>query len=233
MSGAEDEARDRANREGWTRVLAAHQMEYPDENVVRFLGRWPAGVSEGRTPRALDVGCGSGRHARALAAFGYEVLAVDYAPEVIARAVEAHAAHDVSIRFACLDLCEVAQSGERFDRIVAWGVLFLRPLERMREDLRDLAACLRPGGLLLANFHTPDSWLCGLGDPVGSSPESFHLDERAGPYAGMVYTFLRAEQVRELLEDAGLEVEREERVEYWKAMKQRMTWSVFYARVRT
>lgn len=53
----------------------------------------------GRPGRLLDVACGSGRHARELAALGWQVTGVDYSPDLLQRAREAGlAVHEQDMR---------------------------------------------------------------------------------------------------------------------------------------
>jgi SAM-dependent methyltransferase len=54
--------------------------------------------------RVLDVGCGPGRHALALARRGFDVLGVDLSPEFVSLARDAVGAEGVSARFDILDV---------------------------------------------------------------------------------------------------------------------------------
>lgn len=57
----------------------------------RIRREWPlleAVLSSGPTRRLLEVGCGPGQHARALAEAGFEVVAVDRSPAMIEAATE-------------------------------------------------------------------------------------------------------------------------------------------------
>jgi SAM-dependent methyltransferase len=229
MSSNSEPTADEQNRILWSQTLQRNRMRYPDEQVVRFLAR-----NYGNPPRpahrtGLDVGCGSGRHTATLVRFGFDATGIDYAPDVIASTGEEFDREGIPARFETTDLSSLAGRGERFDCAIAWGVLFLRPVDAMCSDLAALRAVLKPGGLLLANFHTEDSWMRGLGSEV--APATWRLDERAHEYAGMTYTFLPPAVSRGLLVGAGFEVFEEERVEYWKKARQRLTWSVYYARV--
>lgn len=58
---------------------AHHELAAPSAWVVRWADRIPAGG------RVLDVACGSGRHARFLAARGHPVEAVDRDRDAVAR----------------------------------------------------------------------------------------------------------------------------------------------------
>jgi glycine/sarcosine N-methyltransferase len=69
----------------------------------------------------LDVACGTGQHAIALARAGYRVLGVDVSPEMIARARENARAAGVEARFAVRGFGELAGLGERFDALLCLG----------------------------------------------------------------------------------------------------------------
>ena len=109
-------------------------IDAPSAWVKRFIARIPAG-------RVLDLACGSGRHARLLAAAGHTVLAVDRNAEALASTA------GPSIDTSCIDLesgdgaVESLQPGS-FSGIVVTNYLH-RPL------LPLLFASLAEGGVLI------------------------------------------------------------------------------------
>jgi SAM-dependent methyltransferase len=100
-----------------------------------WVQRWVGWLRPGGA--ILDLACGSGRHARLLARLGFEVDAVDRAPELFERPPPR-----VALLGADLESGPWPYEGRRFDGIVVTNYLH-RPL------LPVLAASLERGGLLL------------------------------------------------------------------------------------
>lgn len=125
------------------------------------LGEWLAahvaelGLTGGR---ALDAGCGSGRHAQALAEAYEEVVAADLSPALIetARLRRPHA----KVRYEAVDLHHIADDGG-FDLVLSMATLHHVP--DLEKALRHLRSLVRPGGtaILVDNVSaepTPPRW---------------------------------------------------------------------------
>lgn len=104
-----------------------------------LLGQVPAGAE-----RVLDVGCGAGTLACALAARVRHVDAVDRSPVMVARARERVPAN---VRVHLADALTVELPGGAYDAVLSSAVLHHLPLP---EALRRMAHWLRPGGVLAA-----------------------------------------------------------------------------------
>jgi SAM-dependent methyltransferase len=106
--------------------------------------------------RVLDVGCGPGRHALALARRGLDVVGLDHSPEFVALARDASDAEDLSATFTELDVRALEFEGE-FDAVVClcqggFGLLGGRDEP---DVFARIARSLRPGGgLALTAFST-------------------------------------------------------------------------------
>ena len=112
--------------------------------------------------RVLDVACGTGKHAIALARRGYEVAGADFSAGMIERARANAMVAEVDVRFEAAGFGELnAQVGAGFDGLLCLGNSLphlLTPAD-LAAALADFAACLRPGGLLLIQNRNFDAVL--------------------------------------------------------------------------
>jgi SAM-dependent methyltransferase len=122
-------------------------------------GEWTAGEVEGvcrRLPlpayrRVLDICCGPGRHAAAMAARGYEVTGVDRDAEAIAQARAA-----IDGRFLVLDQQDLGRLTGPFDAaMVLWQSFGYFDPAGNDDVLRAVHDLLRPGGRLLLDLFHP------------------------------------------------------------------------------
>ena len=108
-------------------------MITPSPWVVRHL------VCLAPAGRVLDLACGSGRHARLLAAQGHQVVAVDRDTAALATLA---AVPGISVRVADLEGAEWPLAGERFAGVIVTNYLW-------RPRLAAVCALLAPGGVLI------------------------------------------------------------------------------------
>ena len=102
---------------------------------------------EGAPPHAiLDFGCGPGRDLRAFAALGHEVTGLDGSAELVAFARAESECQVLHQNFLDLDLPAAS-----FDGIFANAALFHVPSSEIARVLVDLAAALKPRGVLFCS----------------------------------------------------------------------------------
>lgn len=140
------------------RAGAAYAAQ-PAPFVLDQLHRLPRG-------RALDVACGLGATAIALAAAGFEVDAIDIAPTALARADEEADRLGVTVNWRCADLADWRLPQSHYDLIV--NIHFVN-----RDLVAQFADALKPGGWLVFEQHL--RWP----QPV-AGPSSPHFRLRAG-----------------------------------------------------
>jgi SAM-dependent methyltransferase len=107
----------------------------PSPFVMEHLALAPPGP-------ALDVACGTGRHALAIARTGRAVDAVDRSPEACATLGRVAAAAGLPVRVVCADVCTLGLPRRRYAAVI--DTLYLE-----RGVLPALVASLLPGGVLL------------------------------------------------------------------------------------
>lgn len=131
--------------------------------------------------RVLVPGCGTGHDARALAAAGAEVVAIDVAPLAIAAAKTFPPSPKIS--YILGNFFDLPPLKERFDWIFEHTFLCAIERERRREYVQRVAALLKSGGRLLAIFFLdPDKEEDG--PPYGCSIQE--LDSLFSPHFRLV-----------------------------------------------
>ena len=105
-------------------------------------------------PRLLDVGCGVGRHANALAARGYAVLGADRN----LRAIEsARSVGQAGARFLCMDIRDLDRLTESFDGALSlWASFGHFDTDTNQSILSGIGARLRTGGRILMDVYNRD-----------------------------------------------------------------------------
>ncbi len=224
-----DQHREQQNRKAWGKEIGKHRLLYPDERLVCFLAANYPNREENGQRNALDIGFGSGRHLQLLMDYGFQAYGVDYAKETAAVARNVLKDNPLLRDLKVADMKDRPFSGIQFDVVIAWGVCFLRTPEETACDLVHLRNSMKAGGRLIVNFRNKESWFCGKGKQIG--PNTFLLDESAGPYQDMCYTFLEREAAHDILTAAGFEIDNCERLDLWKNhVSEHHSWWVFWAR---
>ena len=108
---------------------------------------------EGEAPHViLDLGCGPGRDLRRFTALGHEAVGLDGSAELAAMARTETDCEVLHQDFLALDL-----PSARFDGIFANASLFHVPSSQLARVLGDLAATLKPSGVLFCSNPRGDN----------------------------------------------------------------------------
>jgi 2-polyprenyl-3-methyl-5-hydroxy-6-metoxy-1,4-benzoquinol methylase len=136
----------------------------------------------GLTPgmRLLDVGCGPGRHALALARRGFEVHGVDLSPDFIEIARAAATAEDLPATFEELDVRDLAADGE-FDAVLCLcqGGFGLLGGDDDDDVIGRIARAVRPGGRIAVSAFSAGFAIRWLEDGEDFDPRTGVFHEHA------------------------------------------------------
>ncbi len=107
-----------------------------------------------RAARVLDLGCGTGVLAIALARAGHAVRGVDSSPHML-RVARRNARGVTGVRFVRGDLLD-AQPGGPYDAVVCTydAINYLRRLADLKKLFRNVSAAFREGGVFLFDSNT-------------------------------------------------------------------------------
>ncbi|MEV6505637.1 class I SAM-dependent methyltransferase [Streptomyces sp. NPDC051642] len=150
----------------------------PDENLVGYFDRGLIGGGG----RALDLGCGPGRNALQLAAWGFAVDGVDLSPTAVAWAEERAHVSGIRARFHCGDAFALA--GTRlpgpYDLVYDSGCFHHLPPHRRISYLPLLDQVLAPGGHFALT--------CFAAGAMGSELPDAEFYRGSGLQGGLAYT---------------------------------------------
>jgi len=141
----------------WTRL--AHLFDEINESFIDYeeqvgfllecAGRFLPGLRS-----ALDLGCGTGVHARLLAERGLRAVGVDRSRRLLRQARRAARALPSPPVFVCADLAALPLRG-RFDLVYALNfvVSFLHTNDALLGALAETRRLLGPGGVFVMDYH--------------------------------------------------------------------------------
>ena len=136
----------------------------PDE-VINFINTHPAG-------KAIDLGCGMGTHALALAERGWDVTGVDFAALAIRIARARAARQGLAVNFVHGDVTQPGRIHGYYDFALDIGCLFSLKSDERASYAGQLSRLLRPGA-----WYLLFAWLPRIvnGKPRGISPQAIDL----------------------------------------------------------
>lgn len=124
------------------------RIGYIRDRAAAHFGRDRKRLDSMKGLHILDIGCGGGLLSEPLARLAASVVGVDPSAANIEAAKRHAAQSDLLIDYRCTTAEELAQTGERFDLVLAMEVV--EHVADVPLFLRSCAAMLRPEGLMIA-----------------------------------------------------------------------------------
>jgi len=160
---------------------------HPDENLVRMLAPYTKGRDIGGI-RALDLGCGTGRHVNLMIGMGINrPLGLDTSLNALSLCADLYDAP-----FVQADARAIPLKSGTIDIVVAWGSLHYAPKEDLEAMLAEVRRILGKGGRLFGTLRNSrdsylkkglhlgnDVWRTGPGD-IESSTVAFYSEDELG-----------------------------------------------------
>lgn len=193
-------------KELWDRTTADTRgvVWYPNEFVIRFLAKYVrkrVGIDEYRVihevTRALDLGCGHGRHVIMLAEHGYHVSGIDISDIAIAIAREWVTQKGLKADLQTGTVTALPYGDNVFDLVVSHGVLDHIYYDESRQAVGEIHRVLKPNGLLYVDLISALESGCGQGQEVGR--RTYIVPD--GAEAGVPQRFFELGDVMDLLQD--------------------------------
>lgn len=152
------------------------------EPSLRNITHWILRLAPREGGKALDVGCGTGRVAFALAERGFDVVGVDAEPRALAIARRMAEGRRAAPRFELGDLTKPwTQGAGTYDFVVCSEVL-----EHVRDDrpiVENLYTALKPGGRLVVTVpYDPRKW--SVLDEYGGHVRRYTKEEMRADLSG-------------------------------------------------
>jgi SAM-dependent methyltransferase len=146
----------------WKTVEGREPWSTPESYVAEAIASI-AVTNRTEGARALDMGSGTGRHARLLAESGYAVAACDASPAAVKALEEMASALGLPITAARCDMRALPYEDSSFDLAIAWNVIYHGSRAEITEALRELRRVLRPSGILIATLLPTSNAFYGKG----------------------------------------------------------------------
>lgn len=130
--------------DGYEKIAEAFLQARRSSIGPTVVRKWAAGLQAGAS--ILDLGCGSGVPiSQALLQEGFVIYGVDASPTLIAK----FRGRFPEVPLECSSVEDSLFFNRTFDAAVAWGLMFLLPLDTQRSVLGKVARVLNPNGQFL------------------------------------------------------------------------------------
>lgn len=181
-------------REGYDAIAETYAEERRGEGREREIAEaladsLPAGS------RVLDAGCGAGRPATETLTVTHDVVGLDISREQLSVTRE----RVPNAALALGDLANLPFPDDCFDALVSYHAIIHVPKEEHSAVLSEFQRVLRPGGRLVVT--------------MGTAPFEDENDDWLDTGETMAWSFYGPEKNRELVEEAGFEIESVEAVD--------------------
>ncbi|MBI2639964.1 MAG: class I SAM-dependent methyltransferase [Candidatus Sungbacteria bacterium] len=169
--------------------------ETPDDEFLSVFLRWK---NKGYS-RALDLGCGTGRHSIFLAQNGFTVDAFDLSLDGLQSFEEKIQDKNFNITIKAGDMLDLPYGRDAFDCVLAFHAIHHTDMVGLKKTIKNIYDVLKPEGevFLTLTSKEGDSWKKHANNRIDNNT----LIKTEGPEVDVPHTYLSYEEARELLTD--------------------------------
>lgn len=149
------------NQEYWKKKGRA--KEYGDRRASPFVtdffrDQYPSSSPEStENIKAIDIGCGGGRHTEFLSSLGFSTIAVDKYIKMLDFTKERLSSANLRANLVLAEMSEIPINSGTVDYAISNGVLHnAENVVQIQKAFNEIARILKPGGILLLNLFTSD-----------------------------------------------------------------------------
>ena len=130
----------------WSKSDGTSKWAKPEPEVMAHAQTLPKGA------RVLDLGAGIGRHALALAQIGFDVSALDAAPESLIAMRAGAEALGVTLDLQQGMMTALPYPDASFDHVLSWNVIYHGDETVVAQSIAEIARVLKPGGSFMGTM---------------------------------------------------------------------------------
>jgi SAM-dependent methyltransferase len=167
----------------WERIFSNGPWgRYPAEDLIRFVARETAGVTDRQHLKALELGCGPGANLWFLANEGIPFDAIDGSRIAVAQATARLTREKPGWkgRIVVGNFCELPNDFRGYNFALDSEAIYCNDFDESSKLISDVHDRLVPGGALWSRTFAPGTWGVESGQRLG---EDYWLAD-AGPLAG-------------------------------------------------
>ena len=148
------------------------KLNYPDEYLVRILSKEIEGNRLLQSGKALDLGCGSGRHLKLLNDFNFNfVIGTDLSPHALKFCD--------GMRMVCNNM-SLPIKNESIDLVIAWGSLHYNDKSETPQMIAEIFRILKKSGIFLGTLRCSRDTYLKKGTNLGNDVWQTSLTDIAG-----------------------------------------------------
>lgn len=192
-------------------------MKYPHERLASAIKTCPLTLDNPGNRRALDVGCGDGRHVKLLAECGYLVDGLDIRERSIAIAKENMKEYlqiYSKTNFICQNIMEYIPES-LYDVIVAWKYFYAynKTYEECELRVKNVSSLLKKGGYAFMQFATKEDEVYKEGIELYEKGSQVYRAERINLDG---YVFYNKEELADMMTRCGFQISKIENTIMYK-----------------